>query len=467
MNELVQNSPLRLQNPSVLAGRGRQPAADGRGAAILIRPLMERAAAIRRFSIRDMSLKQMAGLFLAVLAMATVAYAQIEGDNRGVQPINSSTDYEVTNIEIDVMGDNAEDARQKGWQEAQRKGWAALARKMGAVESLPDSTLNGIVTAIVVQEELVSEKRYIAKLGVLFDKVRSSPILGVSGGRMRSPPLLVIPVTYIGNSPQVFENRSDWQKAWAVFRTGDSSVDYVRTAGTGADTLLLQAGQIGRRNRAWWRVILDQYGAADVIMPIARIERSYPGGPVKGTFSARYGPDNILLGTFEMTAASAKDVPDMMAKAVVRIDEIYRNALAAGQLRPDTSLIFEDPNARAAEEREAEKAEDATEVDSSDSTDTGDTSATPETPATPATPDVQSISVTVQYDSPDAASVNSAESSVRGASGVQSANTSSVAIGGTSVMRVTYKGDMEGLKAALAARGWRVQEGGGALRISR
>ncbi len=56
---------------------------------------------------------------------------------------------------------------------------------------------------------------------------------------------------------------------------------------------------------------------------------------------------------------------------------------------------------------------------------------------------------------------------MRGAAGVQSANTSSVAIGGTSVMRVTYKGDMEGLKAALAARGWRVQEGGGALRISR
>lgn len=467
MTELVQNLPLRLQNPSVLADRWRKPAAGKAGASSLIRFFASRAALIRQFSIRTLSLQQWVGLFLAILAVASVAYAQIEGDDRGVQPINSSTDYEVTNIEIDVMGDNAEDARQKGWQEAQRKGWAALARKMGAPESLPDGTLNGIVTAIVVQEELVSEKRYIAKLGVLFDKVRASPILGVSGGRMRSPPLLVIPVTYIGNAPQVFENRSDWQKAWAVFRTGDSSVDYVRTAGTGADTLLLQAGQLGRRNRAWWRVILDQYGAADVIMPIARIERSYPGGPVKGTFSARYGPDNILLGTFALTAASAKDVPDMMAKAVVRLDEIYRNALAAGQLRPDTSLVFEDPNARAAEEREAEAADDATEVDSGDTAQTPDSAATPEAPTAPVTPDVQSISVTVQYESPDAASVNAAEGSVRGASGVQSANTSSVAIGGTSIMRVTYKGDMEGLKAALAARGWRVQEGGGALRISR
>lgn len=467
MTELVQKSPLGLQNPSLLAGAWRDHATGNEGAHSLIRALKSRATSIRPFSIRDFSLKQWAGLFLAVLAIATVAYAQIEGDNRGVQPINSSTDYEVTNIQIDVMGDNAEDARQKGWQEAQRKGWAALARKMGAPESLPDSTLNGIVTAIVVEEELVSEKRYIAKLGVLFDKVRSSPILGVSGGRMRSPPLLVIPVTYIGNSPQVFENRSDWQKAWAVFRTGDSSVDYVRAAGTGADTLLLQAGQVGRRNRAWWRVILDQYGAADVIMPIARIERSYPGGPVKGRFSARYGPDNILLGTFDLTAASEKDVPDMMAKAVVRIDEIYRNALAAGQLRPDTSLVFEDPRAREAEEREAEKSDDATEVATPDTTDAPEATSKPETPAAPAAPEAQSISVTVQYDSPDASSVNSAESSVRGASGVQSANTSSVAIGGTSIMRVTYKGDMDGLKAALAARGWRVQEGGGALRISR
>lgn len=408
---------------------------------------------------------------MALAVIGSIAYAQIEGDERGIQPVNSSTDFEVTNVEIDVMGDNAQDARMKGWKEAQRKAWQALARNMGAPAAISDGQLNGMVTAIVVQEELVSDKRYIAKLGVLFDKARSSQILGVSGGGLRSPPLLVIPVTYVGDAPQVFENRSDWQRAWAVFRTGDSSVDYVRTSGLGSDPLMLQSGQVGRRNRAWWRVILDQYGAADVIMPIARLERSYPGGPVTGTFSARYGPDNALLGTFQMTASSSKAIPDMMAKAVVRIDDIYKAALASGRLRPDRSLIFEDPNAKVDEEEVDKPTADTAEPRKADGT--GDATApggaegvTPDSAvATPA--EAQTIRVSIQYDSPDAGAINSAEGSVRSAAGVQSANTSSVAIGGTSVMNVSYRGDIAGLKAALAARGWRVQEGGGTLRISR
>ena len=33
---------------------------------------------------------------------------------------------------------------------------------------------------------------------------------------------------------------------------------------------------------AGWRVILDQYGAADVLVAIARLVHSYPGGPIEG-----------------------------------------------------------------------------------------------------------------------------------------------------------------------------------------
>ncbi|MBP7137064.1 MAG: heavy-metal-associated domain-containing protein, partial [Sphingomonadaceae bacterium] len=73
----------------------------------------------------------------------------------------------------------------------------------------------------------------------------------------------------------------------------------------------------------------------------------------------------------------------------------------------------------------------------------------------------------VQYETPDVASVGSTEAAVRGIAGVRFASTGSLALGGISVMRVTYAGDMAALKAALSARGFRVQEGGGALRISR
>src|SRR3546814_1064962 len=57
-------------------------------------------------------------------------------------------------------------------------------------------------------------------------------------------------------------------------------------------------------------------------------------------------------------------------------------------------------------------------------------------------------SFTVQYASPDVGSVSATESAVGGVPGVQSATTTSLALGGTSVMRVTFRGDIAALKAA-------------------
>ena len=180
-----------------------------------------------------------------VVGSVAVGVAQIDSGNRGIQPVNSNQDLAITGIEVDVTGRNAEDARMRGWQEAQRKGWAQLYRQMNRSSGAPaigDSALNSIVSAIVVEQEQIGPRRYIAKLGILFDRVRAGQILGVSGRVLRSPPLLVLPVYAIDGMPQVFETRNEWQRAWAQYRTGDSSIDYVRTAGTGPDTLLLNAG---------------------------------------------------------------------------------------------------------------------------------------------------------------------------------------------------------------------------------
>lgn len=402
---------------------------------------------------RDWRWAAFAALLLAIL-VAGLVEGQISRGNRGITPINSSGDFLASGITVDVVGANADEAREKGWREAQRKGWQQLYRRINGSDgpALGDSVLDGIVTAIVVEKEQIGPRRYVATLGIQFDRVRAGQILGVSGRTLRSPPLLVIPVYSVDGIAQVFEQRSAWQRAWAEYNTGQSAIDYVRTAGTGADTLLLNAGQTGRRGRVWWRVILDQYGAADVLMPIARVEYSYPGGPIKGYFTARFGPDDKLIDSFTMTGPSPAALPDMMEKAVARMDAIYTNALAAGVLRTDTYLVLEKPVEK------VDLPEDAA----------GDDTLPVETDASvSATPPAGVQSFTVQYVSPDVESVSATERAVGAIAGVQSASTTSLALGGTSVMRVTFRGDLGALKAALAARGFKVQEGGGQLRISR
>lgn len=288
---------------------------------------------------------RIAGLGLP-LALVTggIVIAQIEGPKRGINPIASNGDFEVTNVSVNVTGKNAFEARQKGWEEAQRLAWSALWRKThgSAGATLSDSTLDGIVAAIVVEQEQIGPRRYVAKLGVLFDRARAGQLLGVSGVARRSAPLLLLPITYSAGAPTLFEQRTSWQRSWAKYRTADSRIDYVRPSGAGGESLLLNAGQIDRRSRGWWRTILDQFGAADVIIPIARIERLWPGGPVVGRFSARYGPDNKFLGSFTLRTANSSGIPAMMDQAVVRMDQLFQSALASGRLRADASLVLEE-----------------------------------------------------------------------------------------------------------------------------
>jgi len=302
------------------------------------------------------------GLPLALVGGGIVV-AQIEGPKRGIAPIASAGDFEVTGVSVNVVGDNAFEARKKGWEQAQRIAWSALWRKthneVGA--GLSDSTLDGITAAIVVEQEQIGPRRYVAKLGVLFDRARAGQLLGVSGVARRSAPLMLLPVTYSAGAPTVFEQRTSWQRSWAKFRTADSTIDYVRPSGAGGESLLLNAGQPERRSRIWWRTILDQFGAADVIIPIARIERQWPGGPVIGRFSARYGPDNKFLGAFTLRTTGSAGIPAMMDQAVMRMDQLFQSALASGRLRADASLVLE-PEVVEGEDLEGE-VEDASALD--------------------------------------------------------------------------------------------------------
>lgn len=275
---------------------------------------------------------------------ASLVFAQLEGAERGIPPIDSTSNFEVTGVVVDVNGKDANEARQNGWKLAQRLGWKRLwSRTTGRPEdqapSLSDAVLNQIVSGIVVEEEQIGPTRYIAKLGLLFDRARTGEMLGVSGVVRRSAPLLVLPVMRTGSTGYALEFRSPWQYAWAQFRTAQSPIDYVRPVGTGVDPLLLNAAQIGRRSRGWWRALLDQYGASDVLIPEVQIKRAWPGGPAVGRFIARYGPDAEIIGMFELRAEGPDQIAQMMAEGVQRMDALYVQAFNAGLLRPDPTLV--------------------------------------------------------------------------------------------------------------------------------
>ena len=416
---------------------------------------------------------QRVGAGLVAFALLGGAYAlvlaQVSGE-RGIAPTASSSDVEIRGIAIDVTGSSPEDARRKGWRRAQRLAWA----KAGG-PTIPDSELQGLVSSIVIQREQLGPRRYIATLGVIFDRQRAGAYLGGRAQARSSAPMLVIPISVSAGAYTAFEVRNPWQRAWAQFNPGTSRIDYVRPSGAGGDSLLLNFGQTGRRSRTWWRSTLDQYNAADVLIPSVRLEHQFPGGPITGTFTARYGPDSRVLDSFTLEAEDPRALSSMLDQAVERMDRLFEAALVDGKLQPDPTLRVGgsgeiDPALqRLIEIGEAIREREAAALAAAEGGDAGGAGLQIDVQPTVDTPQ-QVIPVTyivVQFATPDAIAFDAALSGVRGTVGVRAVSVTSTAMGGTSVMSVGYAGTGAELASALRERGFSVRQSGTTLTISR
>jgi hypothetical protein len=383
-------------------------------------------------------------LLLAVVGAAVAVYAQLETADRGILPIDSSGTLEITGIHVDVGGADAQSARYAGWRIAQRQGFRALWAKMhntniNQAPNLPDSTLDQIVSSINVEREEIGPNRYIADLGILFDRARAAQFLGVEGGEVqRSVPMLLIPITVTAGTETSVELKNAWQRAWAQFRTSQSPIDYVRVSGLGVDPMLVNAALTRRPGRGWWRNIIDLYGAADILVAEVQLQHLYPGGPARARFIARHGPDGEIVGGFTLTAANSDGVSAMMAQGVQRMDELFSQALAAGQLVRDSSLDLPPPPI---------------------------IELPPEEVAPVARPTNTTNAYQVQISGHDVKIYNFAMAHLRTLPGIDSATPQLINPNGTSYVLVAYHGDIAALAGALRARGWEVDYSGTVVRL--
>jgi hypothetical protein len=367
----------------------------------------------------------------------------MESGERGILPIDSSGTLEITGIKVDVGAKDADSARYAGWRIAQRQGFKALwanmnKRPISQAPNLSDSTLDGLVSSIVVEQEQIGPNRYIATLGVLFDRARAGELLGIAGEVRRSAPMLLIPVMISGGTATSVELRNPWQRAWAQFRTSQSPIDYVRVSGLGVDPLLINAAQTRRPGRGWWRNVLDLYGAANILIAEVRVDRLYPGGPTKAQFVGRFGPDGKILGSFELVARNSQSIPQLMTEGMQRMDELFVQAHSAGIIRGDPDLIIQPPPP--VEEEEAV-----------------------ETASAEVAPTVVQVLV---IERGDADAVAQSVAQIRGLAGVIWV-TQAALPNGNANLSVNYRGDASALSLALSSRGWAVTNRGGVLYVTR
>lgn len=286
-------------------------------------------------------LRFIAGAFLMVqspLVQAQTVIKDAAADLTGGQPATtdrSASSYSVPGIKVDVLARSADEAREAAFRLAQRQAWPKLwARTTGGAASaapgLSDADLFGLVIGIDVEAEQVSDKRYIGQLTVVFDPGKVRKMLG-TGDDLGGPvvAVLVLPALHDGGRLTGYDPDSIWYAAWARFNGSGGNVDYIVPEPDPGDMLVLTGYRAGRQHLSLLRQALMRFGALDVLAAEAKLTRLYPGGPVKGQFTAFRGLDRQPLVRFSLDARGPGDLPAMLDRAVLRMER----ALAAEIVR--------------------------------------------------------------------------------------------------------------------------------------
>lgn len=387
--------------------------------------------------------------FLPLLAgaglIAAIAVAQQATPRAEVPPADPSRGggnaYAVGGIAVDVSARSVDEARRIAWTSAQRQAWPQLwARLTGQPEAeapaLSDGQIDAMVAGIESEGERFSETRYIARLGVVFDRSRVAERLGDSINLLHAPPMLLLPVLVDGGAGTLFQAPNAWAQAWQRWRgSAITPMDYVLPAGSAADNLWLTRWQAQRPERGAWRTIVARFDTVDVLQAEAQITRSFPGGPVRALFIARHGPAGIELGRVALRVASEAGLPGLLDEGVRRIDGFYAAAQRDGRLVVDKDLAVDLSPLIEAETLIGDAAAPGTELE-------------------------------LAVITPDADSLAAAERLLRAVAGADYL-VRDVAIGGTSRIAVAFPGGQAALAEALAARGWELEPVDDALLLRR
>ncbi len=387
-------------------------------------------------------------LFRLLLLLALLVGAPLRAQNSA-----GGSAYAVPGIDVDVAAPTPEAARNAAFRIAQRKAWPLLwARLTGgpaaAAPRLSDSQLDSIVAGIESQGEHFSTTRYIARLGVIFDRSRTGAYFTGSGATLQSPPMLLLPLFSDGGVRTLYQSKTPWRAAWQRYRENVTPIDYVLAAGSAGDNVLLTNWQVTRPDRPSWRNILNRFDAVDVLTAEARLTRLWPGGPVTGLFIARHGPDATELSRVTLQAADDEGIDAMLDAGVRQVDEIYATALRDGRLRSEPDLT-------------ADLAPIIGLAPSIGEPEVGGEGGIGSSAAS----SVASIEAAMA--TPDAATANSLEAALRGTPGVTGVTITSLSLGGTTRLILSYAGGREALLHALDGRGLRLASENGEMVLRR
>lgn len=237
----------------------------------------------------------------------------------------------VNGVEVDVTGDNANDARNAAFIQGQRKAFDKLIGQLvdpASAASLPplsDDQIGAMVSDFEIETEATSTVRYLGTLTFRFyaDPVRQ--YLAGSGARYtatQSPPIVVVPILTQGDSQLLWDDGNLWLQAWS--QHGGGALVPVRVPiGDLNDIASINVESALTGNAGSFDALERRYGAADTLVAEASIDPAtiVAGGEAVVTLTAkRYGPTGLVATFQDEVRGPADNLPALYATAVDRLD---------------------------------------------------------------------------------------------------------------------------------------------------
>ncbi len=188
-------------------------------------------------------------------------------------------------IEVDVSGKDAVDARAKAMEKAENDALNNLLQRFTSpqqaqsiVESLPPARIASMVRGIEVLSERISDRRYRAHLLVTFDGQEISKLVstanpdGGSSLETATTAFVVIPVYEEGMKTVLWEEPNPWRAIWKSVGLENNASGVVVPYGDPTDASSINAGNASSATFSSLSNLTNRYGANEIVLLQAKFE---------------------------------------------------------------------------------------------------------------------------------------------------------------------------------------------------
>lgn len=236
-------------------------------------------------------------------------------------------------IEVDVTGKDASEARTSALAQAEQQAFASLMEKLsggGLPAGMDASRISALVRGIEVLEEKIAGSRYRAKLRVSFDAEAINKLVGrvaAAPGEATSTPaaannaVLILPAYEEGGVVQLWEE-NPWNTAWRNLGIRQGAGDIVVPYGDGKDSETVTSQSVTGVGYPVLADMAQRYGTGEVAVLLARFSATPELALQVGL--RRLGPARNEVTILNYSADESESKEQMIERAALDVAEQIR-----------------------------------------------------------------------------------------------------------------------------------------------